>query len=309
MWTSPPRAASRRTAPPPRNPSRRSTGAARRSIAAALLGCTAAVLAACAGPADAPGPTAAPGSGAPAVSGSFDPSAASQLFEPTGASSAGVPLIVLVPGGGWTSADPAGLTGLATWLSEHGAAVVTVTYRTATDGAYFPAPAQDITCDLADAVRLAGQHGITVGDVVLVGHSAGAQLAAVVALTPEPYSAECGAGPVAPDRFVGLAGPYDVRQVGPVTAAIFGPQGQDPAGWTAGNPVELAAERPDLPVLLIHGAADDVVPPAFTEQFASALEAAGHPVTVRYPDGVDHQSVYSAEVAGPLVAGWLGLPG
>ncbi len=284
-------------------PSTRRARLGRRLAAASLVGGVVVVLAACAGP------TGDARSGSPPTMSAFDPSASSRLFAPTGAPPSGAPLIVLVPGGGWTSADPAGLTGLATWLSQHGAIVVTVTYRTSTDGAYFPTPAQDIACDVASAVELAGQEGFAVGDVVLLGHSAGAQLAAVVALTPGAFSTGCAPPAVAPDRFVGLAGPYDVRQVGSATTEIFGPGVQDPAQWSAGNPVELAAERPGLPVLLVHGTGDDVVPLSFTEQFAAELVAGGHPVTVRYPEGADHQSVYSADVAGPLVADWLGLPG
>jgi acetyl esterase/lipase len=243
----------------------------------------------------------------PATAVGFDPAHISRLFLPEGDFTAGAPLIVLVPGGGWTSADPAGLTGLAMLLAQRGAAVVTVTYRTASEGAYFPATAQDIACGLADAVARTQSADLDTGEVVVVGHSAGAQLSAVVALTPEAFASGCADPPVAPDRFVGLAGPYDVTRLGGLTSDIFGPDGQDPARWVAANPVSLATERPQLPVLLIHGADDTVVPAIFTEQFATALRAGGHPVVTRYPEGADHESVYSAEVAGPLIGDWLGL--
>lgn len=252
-----------------------------------------------------PKDSAHPGPPAPPVA--FDPAQSSRLVLPERTRAGTVPLVVLVPGGGWVSADPTGLTGLATWLSQRGAAVVTVTYRTASDGAYFPTTAQDVACDLADAVARSRRAGVDVGEVVLVGHSAGAQLAAVVALTPGAFAAGCADPPAAADRLVGLAGPYDVTQLGGLTSVIFGPDGQDPAGWTAADPVALATERPQLPVLLIHGTADTTVPIAFTEQLAAALIDGGHPVATRYPEDVDHQSVYSAEVAGPLIADWLGL--
>lgn len=236
----------------------------------------------------------------------FDPASTSRLFLPEGPLADGAPLIVLVPGGGWTSADPAGLTDLATWLTQRGAAVVTVSYRTASDGIYFPASAHDIACGLADAVARTQSEGLDIGELVVVGHSAGAQLAAVVALTPGSFAA-CVDPAVVADRFVGLAGPYDVTQLAGMTVDIFGPDGQDPSGWDMANPVALAAERPELPVLLIHGTADTTVPMSFTEQLADALDAGGHPVVTQYPEGVDHHSVYSAEVAGPLISDWLGL--
>lgn len=250
----------------------------------------------------APDATGVVSAGAP-----FDPSASSHFYPPERDIAGGSPLIVLVPGGGWTAADPTGLGDLASWLAQHGAAVVTVTYRTSSEGVYFPQSAADISCGVASALAQSQDAGVNVSEVVVVGHSAGAQLAAVVALTPEAVTADCAAAPVAADRFIGLAGPYDVNKLGGVASEIFGPDKKNTALWDSANPVLLAAERPDLPVLLVHGVDDDVVPVAFSEQFAAALVEGGHPVAVEYPEGVDHASVYSAEVAGPIIASWLGL--
>lgn len=245
----------------------------------------------------------------PVDAASFDPAQTSRLFLPEGPVADGAPLIVLVPGGGWTSADPSGLADLATWLTQRGAPVVTVSYRTASDGAYFRTTAEDIACGLADAVARTRKAGLEFDDLVVVGHSAGAQLAAVVALTPEAFSARCADPAVVPDSLIGLAGPYDVTQLVGMTFDIFGPDGQDPSGWDAANPIVLAVERPELPVLLIHGTADSTVPMSFTTQFAAALTAGGHAVVTQYPESVDHHNVYSAEVAGPLISDWLGLEG
>ncbi len=60
-------------------------------------------------------------------------------------------------------------------------------------------------------------------------------------------------------------------------------------------------------MLLVHGRDDTLVPTDFTERFADALRAGGHRVEVEFPQGVDHASGYSAAVAGPIVAGWLGI--
>ena len=263
----------------------------------------AAALAACTSSDEGSGRAAPP---APTVS--FNPAPSSRLFPPTGGPAGKTPLVVLVPGGGWTSADPTGLTGLATWLAQRGAAVVTVTYRTSSDGAYFPVPAQDVACDVADAVARTRRAAVDVGEVTIVGHSAGAQLAAVVALTPGAFGTGCADPAVVPDRLVGLAGPYDVAKLGGMTSALFGPGRPDATRLAAANPVALAADRPQLPVLLIHGTADTTVPTSSTEQLAAALTAGGHQVVTEYPRGVGHQSVYSAGVAGPLIADWLGLP-
>ncbi len=229
------------------------------------------------------------------------------MFLPNGFSGP-VPVIVLVPGGGWTSADPAGLVPLAKALVADGAAVVTVTYRTSSQGAYFPVPAEDVACDLSYAVSAVRGAGTTAGQVVLVGHSAGAQLAALVALRPDDLTGDCSYPPVAPDRFVGLAGPYDITALGGVAAPLFGPDRTDSREWAEGNPLEYATLRPELDVLLVHGQDDGLVPLSLSKQFAVALTRGGHTVETVYPKGVDHASVYEAEVAGPIVAEWLGLP-
>jgi len=248
-----------------------------------------------------PGPTATGPS-------NFDPALDTELFLPATdreSTSTPVPLVVIVPGGGWVSADPEGLVPLAEDLSDRGAAASTVTYRTAPDGAYFPLPVQDIVCDIAYVAAQIKDQGVEVSEVVLVGHSAGAQLAALVALGQDG-DAECSEPLVPVDRFVGVAGPYDVSQASPA-ALLFGPERSTTDEWVEGNPLTYADSRPEVPVLLVHGREDAVVPLAFTEQFAAALEAGGHDVTTRYVDGADHQSIYAATVVGPLLAEWLDL--
>ncbi len=218
------------------------------------------------------------------------------------------PLVVLVPGGSWRSADPTGLAPLADALAADGATAALVSYRTSSEGAYFPVPVQDVACGVAQAAAEATAAGHPPTEVVLVGHSAGAQLAAVVALDPDgATSSDCPYPQVAADRLVGLAGPYDVAMAADVAVDLFGPDRPDPSTWDDGNPLGLADRRPDVPVLLVHGSDDTTVPTEFTTAFAEALTAGGHDVTTRLLDGVDHQSVYSAAVAAPVIADWLGL--
>lgn len=216
-----------------------------------------------------------------------------------------LPLIVLVPGGGWVSADPAGLVPLAEELSDSGAVVATITYRTATDGAYFPTPAEDVACAISRAVATVREAGHELGEVVVVGHSAGAQLGALVALRPTDFSTRCSNPTVTPNRFIGLAGPYDVVQARNVATDLFGPDNPDVADWSDGNPVDHASRQPGLSVLLIHGMADRTVPIQFTQSFATALADGGHRVDTVYPDTADHHTVYAADVAAPLITDWL----
>ncbi|MCL3860105.1 alpha/beta hydrolase [Actinotalea sp. K2] len=211
-------------------------------------------------------------------------------------------VIVLVPGGGWWSADPAGLAPLAEALVAQGHAVVTITYRAGGTGDSYPVPVDDVACGVAYAVDQVP--GVP---VVVVGHSAGAHLAALVGLAPDrPGAASCPHPPVRPDAVVGLAGPYDLAATAGAAQTLLGvPRDSAPELWREANPLTWADAHPEIPVLLVHGAEDDLVPASFSTVFADALTVGGHEVAVEVLPGVDHGQVILPEVVGDLLAGWV----
>ncbi|WP_199425193.1 alpha/beta hydrolase [Actinotalea solisilvae] len=254
-----------------------------------------AVLAACS-------PSAPPSSPAAdaAEPGEYRPGRAASTDLPAGDPDA---VVVLVPGGGWATANPGGLAPLADALVADGLAVVTITYGTSSTDSAYPEPADDVVCAIAYAATQ-----VPDVPVVAVGHSAGAHLALLAALAPErAITGEPCPHPAHPaDGVVGLAGPYDVTRTGGMARDLFGASQTDaPEAWADGNPLTWAAARPDLPVLLVHGDADDVVPTWFTTDLAADLEAAGHDVRTELLPGVDHMQVIRPEVVGDLVAGWV----
>ena len=214
------------------------------------------------------------------------------------------PVVVMVPGGSWETADPTGLAPLADALATRGVLAVPVVVRAAADDVVYPTPVEDVLCALADAAATASAEGIEPASLVVLGHSSGAHLAALAALDAERMSPDCEDPVVAPDALVGLAGPYDIREFSDAASALLDPDA-DPSVWADANPVLLAARRPELPVLLLHGADDDVVPPDFSTDFARALRGGGHPTTLTIAPGEDHDSIYSAQVAAGPVASWL----
>ena len=214
------------------------------------------------------------------------------------------PVVVLVPGGSWETADPTGLAPLADALAARGVLAVPVVVRAAADDVVYPTPVEDVLCALADAAATASAEGIEPDHLVVLGHSSGAHLAALAALDADGLSPDCEDPVVAPDALVGLAGPYDIREFSDAASALLDPDA-DPAVWAEANPVLLAARRPELPVLLLHGADDDVVPPDFSTDFAAALRGGGHPTTLTIVPGEDHDSIYTAQVAAGPVASWL----
>ena len=106
------------------------------------------------------------------------------------------PAVVLVHGGGWVGGSPELMGGLARFLADAGYLTVNTAYTLSNGIAGFPVAVDDVAC----AVRNAADHPDSDGTVTVVGHSAGAHLAALVALDTDVYGTECAlAEPVIPD--------------------------------------------------------------------------------------------------------------
>ena len=216
------------------------------------------------------------------------------------------PLVVLVPGGGWTSADATGLRPLADRLADAGIAAVTASYRTAHDHVRFPVPAADVECAVDFAVARVRRAGVEPAPVILLGHSAGAHLALLVALTGALFHAGCPYPIARVDGAIGLAGPYDIMSLQPVAQALFDRSAaEEPEAWRIANPVTWVGLRRELRVLLVHGADDTTVSPTFTTSFADRLRATGHAVQVELVPHADHASVYRAGVVGDRLVRWI----
>ena len=217
-----------------------------------------------------------------------------------------VPVVVMVPGGAWRTADRSGLTPLALRLAGAGMLVVNAAHRAADSGARFPREVQDVVCSVDFAAVRASAGGGQAGPVVLLGHSSGAHLAALAALASDHFRGSCPYPPAAVDGLVGLAGLYDVSAVPEVAEPLFGvPLSQDPDRWRDGNAVTWAGAVPSLPVLLAHGDRDDLVPTRSTTSFAAVLEAGGHQVQVVIMPGVGHHDIYSPDVTGTSIVEWI----
>lgn len=272
----------------------------RRTAAAIAAAALLSALPACSG--DAPDPSAsADPVGRSASAEEYRPGRAAVLELPAGEPTG---VVVLVPGGGWASADPGGLGSLASALVGAGLAVVTITYGTSGSGDRYPTPVLDVACAASYAAA-------QVPDlpVVLVGHSAGAHLASLAALqppgTPDAPDDECPSPPHPADAVVGLAGPYDLAEVDFAVELFGASREQEPTLWTEGNPVTWAQERPEVPFLLVHGDADSVVPTSFSTSFGQVLRGGGHDVVVEILPGVDHGDVLQGDVVGDLLVRWV----
>jgi acetyl esterase/lipase len=221
-----------------------------------------------------------------------------------------VPIVLLVPGGGWQTAERGGLAPLAADLAEAGFVAVNATYRAGIDGAVFPEPAQDVLCASGFAVQEARAAGVTPGPVVALGHSAGGHLASLAALEGDALAGPCPYPVPGITGLVGLAGVYDAKAFEFALVDFFGGTPiEQPDAWSRGDPVGLVdsgrAPR-DLQVLLLHGDADDDVPLDQSRVFQESLARAGVPVRLDVVPGATHETIYTAAIAGPAAITWIG---
>ena len=204
------------------------------------------------------------------------------------------PLVVFFYGGSWTRGDRADYRFVGEALAANGVACVIADYRLSPQVHW-----REILADCAAATRWAQLHAADLGAaadrLLVMGHSAGAYNAAMLALDARWLTA-VGSTPDTLAGWVGIAGPYDFLPIGdPETRQAFGwpdtPLDSQPiAHVTAAAP----------PTLLLAGARDTVVDPRRnTEGLAARLEQAHVPVEVRVFDRLNHATSVGA-IAAPL---------
>jgi acetyl esterase/lipase len=205
------------------------------------------------------------------------------VYVPTARAAGPRPLVVFVHGGRWSSGSKDQYRFLAAGLAERGIVVVVPNYRLYPEVRMAPA-AEDVARAVAWAERVAPGYGAEPGGVIVMGHSAGAQLAALVATDPR-WIAAAGGAPVR--ALVGLAGPYDFLPLNDADLIdYFGP----PERYAESQPVNFV-DAASAPALLVHGLDDTTTRPRNTESLAAKLRVSGVPVEVRLMPGEDHTAV------------------
>ncbi len=208
------------------------------------------------------------------------------------------PVIVFIHGGGWNDGDKAQYKFVGAALAKEGWIAVLPSYRLYPDVKY-PAFVEDGARAVAWARAHAREYGGNPDHLYLMGHSAGAQIALMLALNSE-YLAAVGGSPSWFHGVIGLAGPYDFL---PFTRGymndLFGP----PPQFAASQPINyVTANAP--PTLLIHGLKDTTVYPKNTVNLEAALVAAGTRSTAKYYEKAGHSDLIAA--LSPLARGRAG---
>ena len=193
------------------------------------------------------------------------------------------PIVVFLYGGSWQHGRREYYRFVGNALSAQGLVVVVPDYRKA------PAdPFPSFVEDAAAATAWAHTHAAALGGdprrIYVMGHSAGAHIAALLG-TDARYLVRWGLHPRELGGVIGLAGPYDFEPT--VNARIERRVFPDVGDWPQTQPVHFVdGDEPRF--LLLHGASDRKVWAANSESLARRLRAAGDDVTLKLLPGVGH---------------------
>ncbi len=202
------------------------------------------------------------------------------------------PVVVFFYGGSWQNGDRANYLFVAQALTSRGYVAVLPDYRTYPETA-FPG----FVDDAAAAVRWTRDHasefGGDPGRLFVMGHSAGAQIAALITLDPR-YLAAQSMSKADLRGMIGLAGPYDFLPItDPVLLDVF------PASTRAqSQPINFVTSN-EPPMFLAAGTDDHTVDPGNTDRLARALQSTGNRVEVKHYEGYSHVRIVAA-LAAPL---------
>jgi acetyl esterase/lipase len=175
-----------------------------------------------------------------------------------------VPVVVFWYGGTWVTGDKRKYRFVGIALAKRGLVAVLPDYRLYPK-VTFPAFDADGASAVAWTQRHAAEFGGDPANIVLMGHSAGGQIAAMVALNHE-YLRKAGGDPSCVSGLVGLSGTYVLVPDSDELRAIF-PAPYTEAQW---QPVRFVDET-SPPTLLLHGLKDREVLPQEARDLRDAL--------------------------------------
>jgi acetyl esterase/lipase len=187
------------------------------------------------------------------------------------------PCVIVVHGGSWAGGDSKQLPELNTYLAQKGYNVAALNYRLAPKY-QTPAPVEDIKNALAYLKMHAAELHIDTTNFVLLGRSAGAQIALLAAYTlhePDLKGVIDFYGPA--DMVWGYSIPsnpliMDSRKV--MDDYIGGPYSKVPQKFVACSPLEFV-DKTSVPTLIIHGNDDVLVSQEHSRRLNEKLQKNG----------------------------------
>jgi acetyl esterase/lipase len=208
-----------------------------------------------------------------------------RLPKATGKNASQRPLVMNIHGGYWRAKyglDHAGHFCAA--LTSHGFASANLEYRrVGNDGGAWPGTFADIRSAYGFLRQNTHKYNVAARRIVVAGHSAGGQLALCLA-AHEPSVT----------HVVSLAGVVDLRRAyqlhlshDAVVEFLGGTPSEVADHYREADPMELAISQAEQ--WLVHGSADDTVPPDFSRDYAAAKQKR---------TGEERENVHLLEISG-----------
>lgn len=227
-----------------------------------------------------------------------------------------VPVVVLIHGGCWRAEfDLVHVSGAADALTRAGYATWTLEYRrVGNPGGGWPGTFADVAQGLDFTRQLSKRFPrLDSTRIVVVGHSAGGQLALWAATRKRGEHLDAvpvAQSPVAVAGVVSLAGITDLRTYGAGTgscnrsvgALMGGTPFEFPERYSAVNPAERIPRG--VRVRFVHGTADSIVPLAQSESMAALIRASGGEARLSAIDSAGH-----FDLVAPVSAAWRDVIG
>lgn len=191
--------------------------------------------------------------------------------------------LVFFHGGAWSSGHKNEYAFLGSALAAFGVRTAVVGYRLYPQVRY-PAFVEDAAHALAWLQREGPRHGFDAGPLFLMGHSAGAHIACLLALD-ERYRRRAHLDDGIIRGVIALSGVYRFRpENSPLHAAIFASAAPD---YEQVKPINFVGAS-QVPLLMLHGSKDTTVAFKTARRMQEAAVAAGQKVTLHTQSGYGH---------------------
>ena len=216
-----------------------------------------------------------------------DPALRLDVYQPAERGTKLRPAIVLIHGGGWTSFDKSTMRGMGQFLARFGFVAYSVDYRLFQGQANrWPAQLDDVQRAVRWIRANAAVYGVNPERIGAFGHSAGAQLAALLGMEETRDNSDSALATYSSrvQAVVDVSGSTDFtldhEAEGTQFLAHF--LGADytkhPEVWRDASPV-FRVSKGDAPFLIVHGTEDQNVSIAQPQELFEKLQAAGVPAS------------------------------
>lgn len=205
----------------------------------------------------------------------------------------GAPVFVFIHGGGFREGDRANYGFVAGPMAAAGIVTAVVSYRLLPH--VYPDQVEDMELVVAWLAKNVGRYGGDPARIFIGGHSAGAILSALLAVTTD-WPARRGLPPDVIKGAVPVSGPYDLRQATGFVKDFL----PDPAVREQASPALRIGRTP--PMVVAFGEKETPYDPA-SRAFVDGLAAKGGRATLVKLDGLGHDGtgLAMADATSPLV--------